>query len=73
MNRANIYEINVAKKRTPNDKYGIHYCRIELPETSPDEANKKFAEIAEVFGKDFNVTMTYWECRGYNVNLVKER
>ena len=73
MTRADSYEINVAKKRTPDDEYGLHYCKIELPETSPSEAGKKFTEIAEMFGSSYNVTMTHWECRGYNVNLVKER
>ena len=70
MIRSDNYEINVAKKRASNDENGVHYCRIELPETSPNEAGKKFSEIAEIFGKNFNVTMTHWESRG---NLVCER
>ncbi len=61
------YEINVAKKRNKDDKYGIHYCRIELPDTFRANAVEKLKVIKETFGDEYNVTMTYWECRGYEV------
>ena len=66
------YEINVAKKKNPEDKYGIHYCCIEIPETRIENARKKLAEIRKMFGSDFNVTMTYWTCKGYPIEELKE-
>lgn len=61
------YEINVAKKRNSDDQYGIHWCRIELGATSKEIAQEKLAFLKFIFGKNFNLTMTFWECRGHNV------
>ena len=58
------YEINVAKKRNPEDKYGIHYCKIELGSCLEETAEKKLEFIRNIFGEEFNVSMTYWDCRG---------
>lgn len=62
----NLYEINVAKLRNPEDKYGIHWCRIELPDWNEDQAKAKLDMLRLVFGNRFNITMTYWKCTGEN-------
>ena len=58
------YEINVAKKRNPDDEYGIHVCKIQLPETLPIAAEEKLNFFRELFGEEYNVSMTHWVCRG---------
>ena len=59
------YEINVAKKREPNDEYGIHFCKIQLSNEWNDEtAEEKLRFFRELFGDEYNVSMTRWECRG---------
>ena len=62
---ANNFEINVAKKRKPDDEYGIHFCKIQLPENTHEaKAKEKFQFFRELFGKEYNLTMTYWKCYG---------
>lgn len=58
------YEINVAKKRNPNDEYGDHFCRIQLSEAIEAEAEKKLKFFRELFGDEYNVTMVHWVYRG---------
>ena len=58
------YEINVAKKRNPEDKYGIHFCRIEISDPLEDIAEEKLEFFRKLFGDEYNVSMTHWECRG---------
>jgi len=58
------YEINVAKKKAPDDKYGKHWCRIQLDTFLEKEAEEKLAFLRELFGDNFNVTMIHWVCRG---------
>ena len=58
------YEINVAIKQNPTDKYGKHWCKIQLPDSFEEQAEEKLAILREMFGDQFNVTMTKWECRG---------
>jgi len=58
------YEINVAKKRKPDDEYGIHFCKIQLSVQFEDEAEEQLTFFRELFGESYNVSMTYWECRG---------
>ena len=58
------YEINVAKKRNPEDEYGIHFCKIELPCTFEVEAEEKLEFFRKLFGEGYHVSMTYWECKG---------
>ena len=59
------YEINVAKKRKPDDKYGVHFCKIQLSNEWNDEmAEKKLQFFRELFGDLYNVSMIRWECRG---------
>lgn len=57
------YEINVAKK-AHGCAYGRHYCRIELGQMLPDEAKAKFRELSELFGEEYNLSLTYWKCYG---------
>ena len=56
------FEINVAKKAT--DKVSYHFCRIEIPEVIESEARKKLELIRRIFGDDYNVSMTFWNCYG---------
>ena len=60
------YEINVAKKRNADDKYGLHFCKIQLCESKgfEDIAEKKLKFFRELFGDDYHVSMMYWECVG---------
>lgn len=59
------YEINVAKKRNPDDEYGTHFCRIQLSNEWNDEmAEKTLRFFRELFDEEYHVSMTRWECRG---------
>ena len=58
------YEINVAKD-------GKHYCKIELPDRLEELAMKKFIELKKLFGDNYDLSMTYWECRGYDIKEKK--
>lgn len=58
------YEINVAKKRNPEDKYGIHFCKIEISEYLEVKAKEKLDFFRELFGNEYHVSMTYWDCKG---------
>ena len=58
------YEINVALKENVDDKYGRHWCRIELPDSFESTAENKLEFIREIFGDRFHVSMRKWECRG---------
>lgn len=53
------YYINVAKKKNPEDEYGVHFLRIELPEHFEEDAVKKLKFLKELFGDEFNVDMSY--------------
>ena len=61
---ASNYEINVALKKNPEDKYGEHWCKIDLPDGLEERAEKKLEMLRSIFGDHFSVTMTYWECHG---------
>lgn len=58
------YEINVTKKRNPDDHYGLHFCRIQLNESFEDKAEEKLKFFRELFGEDYNVSMMHWRYRG---------
>lgn len=65
MSISDNYEINVAKKQNPDDKYGIHFCKIQLSREWNDEmAEEKLQFFRELFGDEYNVSMTHWECCG---------
>ena len=57
------YEINVALK-TPSYPNGKHYCKIELPDSFEEEAEKKLNLIRQRLGKEFHVSMIHWNCLG---------
>jgi len=62
---ADNYEINVAKKRNPDDKYGVHFCKIELPEWDNEaQAECILMLLRELFGDEYRLSMTHWTCRG---------
>ena len=63
-NIPNNYEINIAKKRKPSDQYGEHWCRVELPDSFPGQAEEKLKFLRELFGEDYHISMTYWVCSG---------
>lgn len=58
------YEVNVALKRNPEDQYGIHWCKIQLPETLEEKAEEKLEAIRAIFGENYHISMVHWECRG---------
>ena len=58
------FEINVAKKQNPEDKHGIHFCRIEIPDLAVSKAEEKLRILRELFGNDYCVSMTHWTCQG---------
>ena len=60
------YEINVAKKQNPEDKYGIHFCKIQLSSDvwNNEKAEEQLRFFRELFGDEYNMTMVHWECRG---------
>ena len=60
----NNYEINIAKKERPNDQYGKHWCKVELPDTFPGQAEEKLKFLRELFGEDYHISMIYWSCVG---------
>jgi len=62
----NKYSINVSIN-------GKHYCKIEISETSRDEAEKKFDKITAIYkklptdNKTVELTMTEWVTVGHEV------
>lgn len=59
------FEINVAKKRNPEDKYGTFFCNIEIKVPFESLAEEKLVFFRELFGEEYHVSMTYWECKGH--------
>lgn len=59
------YEINVAKKRRPEDQYGTHFCKIQIDNAWNDEIAEKYLRFfRKLFGDEYHVSMTHWICRG---------
>ena len=60
------YVINVAKKRNPEDEYGIHFCNIQLSSNvlNDDKAEEQLWFFRELFGDEYHISMTHWTCRG---------
>ena len=58
------FEVNIAKKRRPGDEYGVHFCKIQLPESFEKDAEEKLNFLRELFGEEYVVTMIHWKCRG---------
>ena len=62
---ADNYEINVAKKKNADDKYGVHFCKIQLSsDVMEEEAEEKLDFFRNLFGNEYHVSMTHWICRG---------
>lgn len=51
------YEINISKKRDPNDRFGIHWAKVELPDYDEEKAIAKMDMLKLVFGENFILTM----------------
>lgn len=64
------YEINVAKK-VKDYHHAIHFCRIELPSYSEEDAVSKLNTLRQLFGNEYILTMTHWICRGEHRNEWK--
>lgn len=61
----NNYEINVAKKENSEDKYGVHFCKIQLTGINWEElAEERLKFFRELFGDMYHVSMTHWNCYG---------
>lgn len=58
------YEINVAKKKSPDDEYGVYFCTIELSNDFEQEAEAKLEFFRQLFGDEYHISMTRWTCRG---------
>lgn len=69
------YEINIAKAHPTRKAFGggpayEHFARVQLPHMKAHEAYAvaDAADFARRFpAPDFNVSMTYWEGRGFGV------
>lgn len=51
------YEINIAKE-------GQHWGKVILPYYPESAAVEKLRYLRNLFGDEFNITMTRWESRG---------
>jgi len=54
----NDYIIYISKKRNSEDKYGIHWCKVELPDCDEEKATEKFDMLRLLFGESFIMHMT---------------
>lgn len=57
------YEINISK-RTKQYPNGVHWGKLEIPERQKEKAEEKLNFLRELFGNDYHISMTHWECRG---------
>ena len=53
----NNYIIYISKKRNPDDKYGISWCKVELPDYDEEKAKEKFDMLRILLGETFILTM----------------
>lgn len=53
----NNYIIYISKKRNPEDKYGINWCKVELPDYDEEKAKEKFDMLRILMGETFILTM----------------
>ena len=54
----NDYIIYISKRRNPEDKYGIYWGKIELPDYDEEKAIAKYDFIRVLLGDTFVVTLT---------------
>ena len=52
------YIINITKKRSPADRYGISWGKVELTEYDEEKAKEKFDMLRLLFGEVFILTMS---------------
>lgn len=60
----NNYEINIAK-RTKLYPQGEHWGRLQIPEWRKEDAEAKLHFLRELFGDEYHISMTYWNCSGH--------
>ena len=53
-----FYEIRIAKRRNPDDRFGIFWGKVELPDYDEEKAKEKFDMMRLLFGGTFIMTMT---------------
>ena len=47
------YTVYISKKRCPEDKYGIYWGKLELPDYDEEKAKEKFDMLRLLFGDKF--------------------
>lgn len=52
------YIIYISKKRTPEDRFGLHWAKIELPDYDEEKATAKLDMMRLLFGDGFIITMS---------------
>lgn len=57
MTETKYYVINISKKRSSDDKFGIHWAQIRLPDYDEEKAKAKMDLLKVLLGKTFIVTM----------------
>ena len=55
------YIIYISKRRNPDDHYGIHWGKMELPDYDEEKAKAKFDMLRLLFGDMFVLTMSIKE------------
>ena len=48
-----ITRMNIAKKRSPTDKYGIHWCSVEFNDCDEEKLKEKVDMLRLLFGDTF--------------------
>ena len=51
------YIIYISKKRTSEDRFGLHWAKIELPDYDEEKAEAKFDMLRMLLGETFILTM----------------
>ena len=51
------YIIYIAKRRNPDDNYGISWGKVKLTEYDEEKAKEKFDMLRLLFGEKFILTM----------------
>lgn len=56
------YEINIAKKNDHN--IYIHWATVTISDYTEKAAVEKLEYLRNLFGDEFNISMTHWIARG---------
>lgn len=51
------YEINISKRRCSEDKHGIHWAKVELPDYDEEKAIAKMDMLKLLLGEKFILTL----------------